>query len=218
MSSICCISAETWDRLIEAIGPASILVIINRRLGERLRRVTTADDILQNALLRTWQSRQDFEWRGIRRFRSWFLTIVDHCIRDEAEHYNAVKRGGAKQTTAFSAFHRGDGHHSDSFGFAGPVATTTPSRVAIYSEQATAMQRALDTLPEELGEIVRLRLFEQLTISAIANHLNLGESAVRHRFRKGAALYRQRLHFNIASQSVSNLQFAATPDDSDFAS
>ena len=56
-----------------------------------------------------------------------------------------------------------------------------------------AMSKSLEDLPEEVREVVRLRLFEDQEIAEIAEKLSLGESAVRHRFRKGAELYRERL-------------------------
>jgi hypothetical protein len=56
-----------------------------------------------------------------------------------------------------------------------------------------AMVEALEALPMEVREVVRLRLFDELSLEEIAGQLALGLSAVRHRFRKGAELYRQRL-------------------------
>jgi RNA polymerase sigma factor (sigma-70 family) len=55
------------------------------------------------------------------------------------------------------------------------------------------MDSALDALPDDLREVVRLRLFEELTLEEIAARLNLGVSGVRHRFRRGGTLYQQAL-------------------------
>ena len=70
-----------------------------------------------------------------------------------------------------------------------PWTSTTPSRMADARERAEAMERSLEELPDDVREIVRLRLFEDLPIEDIAGTLGLGESAVRHRFRKGTELY-----------------------------
>lgn len=193
-----------WDRLIEAIGPASVLVVIDSRLGRRLRAQMTADDIFQEALLRAWRDRGKFEWRGLKSFRSWFLTLADHCVRDAADHHGAAKRGGGRPATPFSALRPHD--DSGAPGYAGPVATTTPSRVAMYTEQAAAMHAALDALPEDVRDVVRLRLFEQREMQAIADVLGIGLSAARHRFRRGAALYQQRLVTEFASRSLRSSQ------------
>jgi hypothetical protein len=54
--------------LIEAVGPASLLVVIKSRMSAKLCRQTTAEDILQEALLRAWRSRDGLEWRGASRW------------------------------------------------------------------------------------------------------------------------------------------------------
>lgn len=189
-----------WDRLIEAIRPDLILVVIESRMGERLKRETTAEDILQKAHERAWSGRRKLEWRGLRGFRSWFLTIVDHCIADEADRIGADKRGGGKRTVALSEVQPAAQTASQS-AFPGPVQTTTPSRVAVRAEQARAIRAALDELPAELREVVWLRLFEDLPIGVIAERLGIGESAVRHRFRKGSEIYQRLLKRLLASRT-----------------
>jgi DNA-directed RNA polymerase specialized sigma24 family protein len=70
------------------------------------------------------------------------------------------------------------------------------------------MRAALAGLPDDVREVVHLRLFEQLAVEAIAQRLGLGVSAVRHRFRKGAELYQQRLTAELGTRSVAISQLA----------
>jgi RNA polymerase sigma-70 factor (ECF subfamily) len=191
-----------WDRLIEAIGPASILVVIESRMSTSLRKRMTPEDIWQEVLLHAWRDRAKCTWRGIKSFRAWLLTIADHRIRDAADHESAAKRGGGKSPIAFSTLAVSDSDGGRPAPFPGPAGSTTPSRVAIHREQAQAMQAALQQLPEELREVVRLRLFDQQPIEAIARTLNIGESAVRHRFRKGSEIYHRRLVAEFATRSA----------------
>ena len=188
------IEAHDWDRLIEGAGPASLLLAIDRRLGPALRAHLTAEDIFQESLLRAWRSRHAIEWQGKRAFRSWLLTLADRCIRDAADHFNAVKRGGRVSTRPFGDA-RAAPHASNTelAVFAGPVLTTTPSRIAIAREQAETMRQALASLPADLAELVRLRVIEQLPIADVAAVLGIGESAARHRLRKAAQLYERAL-------------------------
>lgn len=190
-------SAQAWDHLIESLNPASLLVVIDSRMSTMLRRRLSAEDIFQESLLHAWRDRRKCEWKGVRSFRSWLLTIIDNRIREAADYQSAQKRGGGQEPIAFSAM-RSD---SDEAAF-GPAGSTTPSRLAIYQEQAAAMRAALERLPEEVREVVRLRLFEQLEIAEIAQQLTIGESAVRHRFRRGAELYHQLLKEAIASRAT----------------
>ena len=190
------LSEAGFDRTIDAVGPAALLVAIEGRLSAALRRQYSAEDILQEALLHAWRDRAAHAWHGLRAFRAWLLKIIDHRVHDLADRTFAQKRGGGRQPIAFSATDGDEGALDNLV-----LKSTTPSPVAIYNEQAAAMRAALEMLPEELREVVRLRLFEQLSLDEIASRLNIGESAVRHRFRKGAELYEARLQAELASRS-----------------
>lgn len=74
-----------------------------------------------------------------------------------------------------------------------PLVSTTPSRLAMHTEMAECMRAAMESLPDELHEVVRMRLFEEYGLDRIAAALGIGHSGVKHRLRKGAALYRERL-------------------------
>ena len=78
------------------------------------------------------------------------------------------------------------------------------------------MLAALEGLPDELRGVVRLRLFEQVTLEEIAARLGIGEPAARQRFRKGAALYRKRLETALSMRSGTRPaeNGAPPPDDS----
>ncbi len=192
-------ASDDWHDLIEAVGPASILLIIEDRMSKALQNRMTPEDVLQESLLHAWPDRAKCEWRGIKSFRAWLLTLIDHRIRDFADYENAAKRGGGTPPAVFSVLQ--DAAESSEAAVA--IASTTPSRVAIYREQASAMKEALESLSPELRDVVRFRLFEQLPMDEIAQRLDIGVSAVRHRFRKGAAVYRERLLATFSSRAGS---------------
>ena len=197
-------SAGAWDRLIEAVGPASLLAVIELRMGAALRRRISPEDVFQEALLQAWRDRARHEWRGLKSFRNWLLTIIDHRIHDLAEKAQAQKRGGERVTVAISALAGSDSTR------AAPLAwdSTTPSRIATYREQAEAMRAALASLPDDVQEVVRLRIFEQLSVEEIAGRLSLGVAAVRYRTPQGAELYQRRLVAELATRSLSISQLA----------
>ncbi|MFO0840177.1 MAG: RNA polymerase sigma factor [Phycisphaerae bacterium] len=191
-------SPSAWVNLIESIGPASMLVVIDSRMSDRLRSAFAAEDVWQDVLLQAWRDRDRFEWRGVKSFRTWLLTLIDHRIRDAASHAAALKRGGG--AVGMQLAPGGDGTAA---GIALPpelVASTTPSRVAIRHEQAAAMRAALDAVPGEFREVVRLRLFEQMTLEQIAERLGLTLAAVRYRFGRGADAYRRLLRAHQSTQ------------------
>jgi RNA polymerase sigma factor (sigma-70 family) len=187
--------------LIEAVGPASLLVVIGSRMGPALKRHHTEEDVLQDALLHAWRDRLQCEWRGLKSFRSWLLSIIDHRIGHLAAAAATQKRGAAVRVTPFSAFDGANSAATADSNFPGPAGSTTPSRVAIFRELAATMREALDALPADLGEVVRLRLFDQMTLNEIAERLNVNLSMVRRRFGRGLELYEQALRRSLASRS-----------------
>jgi len=196
-------SPAAWERLIESVKPASLLLVIERRMSAGLKGVQSAEDILQEALMHAWRDRLQFEWRGLGSFRSWLLVIIDHRIKDAADRCSAGKRDAGGPVVAFSAL-GGAGATTTSAEFGFPAGSTTPSKLATYREQAEVMRVALDGLPEEFREIVGLRLFEQCPLEEIAARLGLGVEGVRHRFRNGSELYVRRLRASLGSRSSSS--------------
>lgn len=192
-------SPEAWDRLIRQVGPATLLVVIESRMGEGLRRRLAPEDILQEALLHAWRGRDRYEWRGLDRFRTWLLAIIDNRIKDAAGYESALKRGGGESPVPLSAVGSPAADSSQGSGSLLPFASTTPSRMALYRERAAAMRAALQTLPDDVREVVRLRVFEQLSLEEIAERLGLSADAALRRFRKGAALYHGRLRSALTS-------------------
>jgi RNA polymerase sigma-70 factor (ECF subfamily) len=201
-------SPRVWNDLLQSVGPASLLVAIEARLGPSLKRSVAAEDILQEALLHAWNSRASCEWRGLKAFRSWLLSIIDNRIHDAADHSGALKRGGGRPHASLQFGSTAD--HSGSMRIpAALMVSTTPSRLAIYREQAAVMNSALQSLPDELRDVVRMRLIEQRTLEHVATELKIGVAAARHRLRKGSEMYRLRVIAAMASQS--HARSATTP-------
>ena len=191
--------SAAWNELIEAIGPAALLVRIESRMSDGLKRSTTPEDIWQETLLHAWRDRERCEWQGPASFRRWLLEIAENRIRDAVDRGGAQKRSGVAVQTAGSAW-RGDGDSAHS-SFGGAFASTTPSRSLAHREQAELMRSALAALAPPLREVVQRRLFEEQGLDEIAAAMGLSHAAVKHRLRKGSILYRERLRALLGSRS-----------------
>lgn len=173
-----------------------MLVVIEGRMGVDLRRKVSAEDIWQETLLHAWRDRAQYQWTGVPGFRRWLLGIADHRIHDAHDFFSAAKRESSREDRIGRSI---PGHGSTWQNE--PVRTTTPSRLAVHREQADQMGRALGELPEELRSVLRLRLFEGLTMDEVAAELDIGSSAAKHRYRKAAAMYRERLFRRLGTRN-----------------
>lgn len=184
-------TSATWDRLIAGVNPPAMLVAIRGMMSQSLRNRHDADDVWQETLLHAFRDRASCEWRGIAAFRRWLLEIAKNRVRDLADGVSAQKRGAGKEVR-FADRELASGSQSDDH-YAGPCGQTTPGRAAADREAADHFEQALGAVPEEWREVVRLRLFEDVTLEEIAVRLGLGVEGVRYRFRHGAEAYRREL-------------------------
>lgn len=200
-------SDGAWQELVDAMNPASLLVLIQSRMGPDLLRRSTPEDVLQDALMNAWRDRAKVEWRGVRPFRAWLLTVIDNRLRDLADYEHAQKRGGGRSPISIDAPSRGNAS-SDGQRPQWLVATTTPSRMAVMREQAVAIRTALESLHPDVRDVVRLRVVEQRTLEQVADQLGMHISAVRRRLVKGAQEYQRLVMKHLSGRSV-----ALTPAD-----
>ncbi len=172
-----------------------MLVVIERRMGPRLREKAHAEDLWQETLLHAWRDRAHCKFTGVASFRRWLLGIIDHRISDLRDFFSAQKRASDRERP----WNWASQEHGSSWSEE-PLRTTTPSRLAMHREQADQMICALEAVEEPLRQVVRLRLFEGHTMPEVAEELGLGLSAAKHRYRRGAAQYRSQLFQRLGSR------------------
>ena len=176
-----------WDRLVEAVGPDGVLVAVARMMGPLVRGICQPEDVWQETLICAWRDRDRHRWTSVRDYRSWLLTIARNRVTDIARAAAAEKRGGGASPIAIAS--SSGASMTDLL----PAGSVTPSRIASHRERAASMLEALESLPEEQAEVLRLHLFEEHPIDRIAADLGIGEKAVRYRLRKGMESYVRRL-------------------------
>lgn len=178
-----------FDALIEAAGPDELLALIARWMGSALRARHEPEDVWQETLASAWRDRATHQWDGPRAYRTWLVTLARNRIRDLARADGAEKRG-AGRGALFS-----ERRPAESLSLADvlPAGSATPSRIAVHEERSRRIVAALESLPADVEPVVRLHLLEDRTMESVAEELGIHLSAAWRRFRKGAALYREKL-------------------------
>ncbi len=184
--------ADAWERALRAVHPVAIVALIDMWMSPALRQRMNAEDLWQETLLQAWNDRERFQWQGTRSFRRWLVEIARNRIHDAADHEGTLRRGGGVIVLSIEAEEGAPGR-SPGTGPREPSGGITPSRSAVLREQAAALRQAMEELPVEYREIVRLRHLEGLTMPEVARRVGLSLAVVRHRFRAGSTLFAARL-------------------------
>ena len=186
----------TWTGMIAGLDEPSILAELSPLLRPALRIHVDAEDIWQETLMHAWRDRARFDWSRPEGLRAWLLTIARHRICNVADHHHAARRGGRCQRLGLERTASDDS--ASRGGLQLPAHGPSPSRCAQQEERADAWRRALEEIPPEFRDVIRLRVFEELDTQSTANALGLGESAVKHRLRKGIEHYARALRRNLS--------------------
>ncbi len=148
---------EAFDRLIEEYR-GRLEDWVRGQVGPRLRARVDAEDIVQDACLRAFESIARFSWRHDDSFFQWLCTIARHLI------WNASQRRSTGEL---------------SLSIDPPRSSATPSTVLRREERFHRLERALRDLSPEERDVVRLARIDGLTAREIAQRIGRPEPTVR---------------------------------------
>jgi RNA polymerase sigma factor (sigma-70 family) len=127
-------------------------------------------DVLQETRIVAFSRREAFEIRGENAFRNWLLGIVEMKMREALQsHVGAAKRAVHHEVTR--------GQRLDTAHFRGR--DPSPSEVSIAVETEEVARRAMQKLPDDYREVLRLMREEGLTLQETAERMGRSPEAVR---------------------------------------
>jgi RNA polymerase sigma factor (sigma-70 family) len=151
---------------------------IDRLLPHYLRRRQSISDVLQESRIVAFERREDFEPRHGGSLRNWLLEIVERKARRAIQWHAVGKRSAHREVTKT--------HRADTAQFAGDG--PSPSEVAIALELEVLARKAMEALPGEYRDVLRLSWKEQLNLREIS--LRMGRSYEATKKLYGRALAR----------------------------
>lgn len=158
-------SSEALEQLYERISPR-LLAYIHLRMGRDLRARLESRDILQAALMRSFERLDDFRGSDPRALGAWLARIAEREIADRADYHHRQRRDAARDAPLDE-------------GAEVPALVRSALTQAILDEKARALEAAMDSLSDAHREIILLRQFEELSFPEIARRLGKSEDACR---------------------------------------
>lgn len=150
---------------------------LRRKLRPESAPLLAADDVLQEAYVAAYERLKEFEFEKSGLFYHWLFAIAKNMARDGMKRLGTQKRGGQQKRVATTQVDKETSRLVDILQDLA-VTSHTPSRSAMNHEAATAVARALEQMPAEYSEALRLRYVEQMPVAEMAEKLGRTIGAV----------------------------------------
>jgi RNA polymerase sigma-70 factor (ECF subfamily) len=170
-------SAAGKERLLALIEEKrpQLLAYINRQLGARLKQKVEGEDILQETTIDAVRRTAEFEQLQRDPF-GWLCQIAEHRLIDaHRRFFQSQKRAGEREVSIDADRADDGGKFADLLA----VSMTTASQAFSRNQKEFQLQIALQELPEETREVLRLRYVDGLQTKEIAERLGKTDGAIR---------------------------------------
>lgn len=154
---------------------------VQRLIGRMVRDVDLVEDIAQETFIRAYRALHQF--RGDAQFYTWLYRIA---VNTAKKFLLDLKRD---PTVSESALKLNEDDDETSWATNEPTTDETPESVLAAKEVASAVNAALEALPEDLRQALTLREIEGLSYDEISEAMNCPIGTVRSRiFRAREAI------------------------------
>lgn len=184
---------EALSRLLELHG-AEVREFVARNLSPVWRSSLDADDVMQVSYLEAFLRIRTFVPRGAGSFVAWFQRIAQNNLRDAIRELERAKRPNPRRRAEIP---RGDESYVALLDVVG-LTTNTPSRNVALGEAATAIEQAVNLLPEDYATVIRRCDLQGTPVSEVAAEMGRSVGAV-HMLRARA---HERLREKLGTESM----------------
>lgn len=162
-------------------------LVAERELPAALRGRVEASDIVQQTLLDAWRGLQGFRGTTHAERLAWLRMILRRVVLQHGRsRFGTQKRAGERLQCELDL--------TDSrIGRLAGGGTPTPDEQAVANETSLLLAQALEALPAEDQQLIRLRHFDELSHDEIAVRLGCSPAAARMRWVRALRQLRERL-------------------------
>ncbi len=166
----------------------ALVAFIDRQLGPALRRKVEVDDVFQELSVEAVRSLPGTDF-GERSVFSWLCQIAERRIIDAHRRFFAAQKRDAGREVALGT-PGGDTQHAAIIDLL-VASMTTPTQAFSRNMKEVQLLQALDTLPEDQREALRMRYLEGLPSKDIAARLGKSDGSVRVMLTRALAKLQQ---------------------------
>ena len=159
-------SREALGELYSRYG-ARLLAFIRMRIGGDLRARVESRDILQAALMKSFQRLAQFEGGDGATLMGWLMRIAENEIRDQVDYQHRQRRDVSAAVPI------------DAGGVDLAAQARSAFSEAVVSEEAERLGAALESLDADHREVIVLRKLEELSFKEVALRMGRTEDACR---------------------------------------
>jgi RNA polymerase sigma-70 factor (ECF subfamily) len=141
----------------------------SRRVGRRLAAKVTCSEVAQITLISAAERFGDFRGETVEQFRAWLCVILQNEITDHSRRFLISQCRTMSRETSLTR------------DIVQP-SSQRPSQICSAQEQVARLLQAVESLPDELCAIVRMRYQQNMTFSEIASSLGLPPATARRRW------------------------------------
>jgi RNA polymerase sigma-70 factor (ECF subfamily) len=132
-----------------------------------------ASDVVQETMLDAHRDLEQFNGRTSEEFFAWLLSLLQHNFSNFARAYRSqAKRQIKREERSVAAFLSATELPTRS-------RPESPSDAAIRRETTERLRNSAARLPDQIGELLRLRFGEQLSFSELGDRLGMSADAAR---------------------------------------
>jgi len=164
---------DAAGELFDRHGPA-IRERLTPQIPQRYISILTADDVMQETYIDALLDIRNFVPRGDGSFQAWLLTVAKNNLRNAIEALDAEKRGGGRRRVQPTCPDESLIALYEMLG----ATESTPSRKAAGREACTAIQKAIERLPDDYQKVIRLYDLEGRPVDEVGKALGRREGAV----------------------------------------
>lgn len=171
---------QAFDYLFERFRE-KLLVCCELSMSQRLKSKVDAEDVLQETYAEAYRLFETYRPEGRGSFYRWLAQIATNRIRNLHRHYfETTKRGSGSELSLDSVSGSNDaegvplGVHVEDEG-------PSPSRILMNREAIDHLLNLIAGLPEDLQDVLRLRIYESRTVEETARELSIHKDTVTAR-------------------------------------